>query len=168
MAILLKPLINEKSTNLMKEDFYTFEVDKKASKGQIEKVVSKKFNVDVLSVKTINTRGKKKMQRQRRLYYTQPGVKKALVQLKKGQKITLFEQVLAEQENTDEAKVTTAESEGKKPEVKEKKGLFGRTKVRVEKTEDKQEAFAVQDKEKIAKQTDPKRPTKKSQKEGKK
>lgn len=160
MTVILRPLISERSMSLTKNSFYTFEVAKWATKAIIEKAVKDKFKVDILDIKIINIPSKKKLQRGRRGYFRVPSFKKAIVKLKKDQKIPLFEQV-----SEDEAKVTTAETE---PEVKEKKSLLRGTKVRIEKKtlEDKQSFLA--DKEKQEKQTDPKRPTKRSQKEKKK
>lgn len=160
MAIILRPLINEKSTNLMKLSSYTFEVDKNTTKKQIQKLVKEKFKVDVLAVRMVNLKGKVKMQRTKRVFYTLSGTKKAIVKIKNGQKIALFEQVMAEEQSEDETKVTTAKDQSSM-EVKEKKGLFGGPKVKVERESNL-------DEEKITKQTDTKNPTKVSQKEAKK
>ena len=130
MTIILRPLVNEKSMNLTQGGLYTFEVVKSATKAEIEKIVKEKFKVDVLDVKTINQKGKKKLQRGRRGYYVTGAVKKAIVRLKSGQKIALFEQAVAEPE--EEVTVTTAEGESI-AKVKEKKSLLGRTKVKIEK-----------------------------------
>lgn len=128
-AIILRPLINEKSMNLTKIGMYTFEVDKKATKAQIEKIIKEKFKVDVLEVKTVNKKGKRRMQRSRRQSYFTDSIKKAIVKIKSGQKIALFEQVA---ESEEEVSVTTAEGEPI-TKVKEKKSLLGRTKVKIEK-----------------------------------
>ena len=52
--ILLKPLVNEKSMMLLKQNLYTFAVSKDAPKAAIKKIVEGKFNVTVLSVNTVN------------------------------------------------------------------------------------------------------------------
>ena len=39
-AVILRPLVNEKSMGLTKDGMYTFEVGKDATKQQIEKVVN--------------------------------------------------------------------------------------------------------------------------------
>lgn len=106
--------------------FYTFEVDKKATKLQIAKEIADKFNVKVLKVNTINVKGITKSQRKVRKLYKTVGFKKAIVQLSKNQKIALFETP-----KTEEVTVTTAEGEPIK--LREKKDIFGRTKVRIEK-----------------------------------
>ena len=124
MIILKKPIINEKSMGLTKLGLYTFEVNRNATKKQIEEVVKSKFSVDVVSVKTINVSGKKKMQRSRKGYYVSSDFKKAIVQLKANQKLAIFETV-----NEEQVEVKTGES----VPVKEKKSLLRGTKVRIEK-----------------------------------
>lgn len=153
-AVILKPLVNEKSMMLIKSDMYTFLVDRAATKELVARVVKEKFKVDVLSVKTINVKSKIKMQRTRKGYYLTEATKKAIVQVKKGQRIALFEEASRVEE---EVEVRTGDSE-KAPEVKEKKSLLGRTKVRIEKTDDK---------ENLENQADPRRSTKTSQNEKK-
>lgn len=133
-AILLKPLISEKSMSLIKNNLYTFAVDRNSSKEQIANLVSRKFNVDVLAVKTINIKGKVKMQRSRQGFYTTQNFKKAIVQIKKNQKIALFE-VATEEEKAKNVEIKTADT----PKVKEKKSLLGRTKVRIESGDSDQE-----------------------------
>lgn len=105
---------------------YTFEVDKNATKNMIAKAVADKFDVKVLSVKTINIKGKIKSQKRIRKLYKTASFKKAVVQTGKGQKIAIFETP------KEEAVVTTAEGEPIK--LREKKDILGRTKVKVEKS----------------------------------
>ncbi len=124
MIIVRRPIITEKSMKLAQNHFYTFEVDKNATKTQISKTVAEKFGVKVLSVKTLNVKGEVKSQRKVRKLYKSSGFKKAIVQIGKTQKIALFETP------KEEAVVTTAENE--KVMLKEKKDLLGRTKVKVE------------------------------------
>lgn len=125
MIVLKRPIITEKSMKLAEMHQYSFEVDKGAAKAVIAKAVADKFNVKVISVKTINIKGVIKSQKRMRKLYKTAGFKKAIVQLNKDQKISLFE-------TPKEATVTTAESEPIK--LKEKKDLLGRTKIRVEKS----------------------------------
>jgi large subunit ribosomal protein L23 len=141
MTIILRPLVNEKSVSLAKSKFYTFEVAKDATKLQVAKEVKLKFKVDVLSVNTINLPRKRKLQRTRKGYYSTSGTRKAIVQIGKDQKIAIFESL---SKIEDEVEVKTAESEG--PKVKEKKSLFGRTKIRVEEQQEEDTAKAVEDK----------------------
>lgn len=111
---------------LAQTGLYTFEVDKQATKPGIAKVVAEKFNVKVLGVKIINVKGRVKQQKKVRKVYKSGGIKKALVQVGKGQTIAIFEAP------KEEAIVTTAE--GEPIRIKEKKDLLGRTKVKVEKS----------------------------------
>lgn len=127
MILLKRPIITEKSMKLAQSGLYTFEVDKGVTKPQIAKVVSDKFKVSVLKVKTINVKGEVKSQRRLRKFYHTSGFKKAYVQVKKGDKIALFE-------TPKEEDVTVTTAEGEPIKVKEKKDLLGRTKVRVEKS----------------------------------
>jgi large subunit ribosomal protein L23 len=134
IIVLKKPVITEKSMALARAGLYTFLVDRKARKPQIMKSVKAMFDVDPVSVKVINSKPKSKLQRSRRGRITVSGYKKALVGLKKGQSIKLFEAPGAE---TEEATVTTAEGEPVTT-VKEKKSLLKGTKVKVERmTEEK-------------------------------
>ncbi len=126
MIILKRPIITEKSMRLAQSNFYTFEVDKNATKRQVAKNVSEKFNVKVLKVKIVNIKGENKMQRRVRKSYKTNNFKKAIVQVEKGAKIAIFETP------KEEAVVTTAE--GKPQILREKKDILGRTKVKVEKT----------------------------------
>lgn len=127
MIVLRRPIITEKSMKLAMRHLYTFEVDKNANKAAISRAVADKFNVKVVSVKTINIKGETKSQKRVRKFYQSEGFKKAVVQLPKNQKIALFETPKEE-----EVKVTTAAEEPIK--LKEKKDILGRTKVKVEKS----------------------------------
>ncbi len=119
--------------SLTKSGFFTFEVGKEASKAGIEKMVEGKFKVHVMSVKIINLKAKTKTQPSRKGYFQTSGMKKAIVQLKKGEKIALFE-VAEKDAETEDVEVRTAEGEvlGKS---KEKKSLLRGTKVKIEKNE---------------------------------
>ncbi len=125
MIIIKRPLITEKSMRLAQNNFYTFEVDKKATKIQIAKIVADKFNVKVLAVNTMNVKGETKQQKRVRKSFKSTGFKKAIVQIAKNQKIAIFE--------TPKEEVTVTTAEGEPIKLKEKKDIFGRTKVRVEK-----------------------------------
>ena len=130
MIVLKRPIITEKSMKLAQNGLYVFEVDKAANKPLIAKAVAEKFSVKVLKVKVINVKGKTKSQKRVRKTYTAGGFKKALVQVKKGDKIAIFETP------KEEALVTppAGGAEGEPIKLKEKKDILGRTKVIVEKT----------------------------------
>lgn len=88
--VLIKPLVTEKSTDLMQENKYTFKVEPKANKIEIKNAVESIFNVDVIEVRTMNVTGKFKRQG-RATGYTS-NWKKAIVTLKPGQKLPIFEE----------------------------------------------------------------------------
>lgn len=94
--ILIKPLITEKMTNISAaQGKYGFLVNVSSNKIEIAKAIEKKFNVHVTSVRTIKHPGKTKTQFRRSGRFTgkTPSYKKAIVTLKKGETIELFEQV---------------------------------------------------------------------------
>lgn len=94
--ILIRPLITEKMTNISADSGkYGFIVNPKSNKIEIARAIEKKFNVHVTSVKTINHAGKKKTQFRKSGRFTgkTPAFKKAIVTLKEGETIELFEQV---------------------------------------------------------------------------
>jgi len=88
--VLLKPIVTEKSTDLMQENKYTFKVEPKANKIEIKNAVESIFNVDVIEVRTMNMTGKLKRQG-RSTGYTSKW-KKAIVTLKPGQKLPIFDE----------------------------------------------------------------------------
>lgn len=87
--VIKRPLVTEKNSILAEQGIYVFEVDKKASKDEIKKAVEKFFRVKVTNVNTAICRGRAK---RTRVGVGQPvSWKKAMVRLKKGEKISLFE-----------------------------------------------------------------------------
>jgi large subunit ribosomal protein L23 len=88
-AVLLRPIITEKSTLLTGQDKYVFEVDIRANKNQIKEAVQVAFNVRVSNVNTMTMKGKPK--RFGRRIVNRPDWKKAVVTLVPGDKIELFE-----------------------------------------------------------------------------
>lgn len=87
--IIIKPVVTEKSMDLLADNKYTFIVDKKANKTEIKSAIEHIFKVDVEKVYTMNIKGKPK--RMGRFEGKRPDRKKAIVALKAGQKIRLFE-----------------------------------------------------------------------------
>lgn len=88
-AVLLRPIITEKTTVLTGSDKYVFEVDIRANKNQIKEAVQIAFNVRVIDVNTMVMKGKPK--RFGRKVTERPDWKKAIVTLVPGDKIELFE-----------------------------------------------------------------------------
>jgi large subunit ribosomal protein L23 len=92
--ILRRPIITEKTSfQSGKLNQYVFEVDRKATKAQIKEAVQKLFDVEVLRVNVTNAPAKKSRRRNRRLLVRRPGYKKAIVTLKPGDTIDVFEGV---------------------------------------------------------------------------
>ena len=89
--VLRRPLVTEKNTALQTQGKYTFEVAGEASKEQIKRAVEKAFNVTVtkVNVMTMPSKG----QRIRGRLVLSPSWKKAIVTLKPGDKIEIFEGV---------------------------------------------------------------------------
>lgn len=87
--ILKAPIITEETNRLMEsQNKYTFKVDKKANKVDIKKAVEAIFQVNVLSVNTINMR--RKFKRQGKYEGYRPAYKKAIVEIAEGQRIDAF------------------------------------------------------------------------------
>ncbi len=87
--VLIKPIITEKTNDLLTENKYTFKVNKDANKFQIKNAVEKMFNVEVAKVSTLNMKPKKKRVGRHQGYTS--AYKKAIVKLKEGHKIEQFE-----------------------------------------------------------------------------
>ncbi|MEW6060743.1 MAG: 50S ribosomal protein L23 [Bacteroidota bacterium] len=89
MDILIQPLLTEKMTELATRRQYAFKVKQSANKIDIARAVEKKFNVNVMSVRTANVKGKVKSQltRRGRVVGKRSDWKKAIVTLKEGQTI---------------------------------------------------------------------------------
>jgi large subunit ribosomal protein L23 len=89
--VLRRPLITEKNTSLQALGKYTFEVAGEANKNLVKQAVEKAFKVKVTTVNVITVRGKERRVGRRQVL-TQSW-KKAIVTLKPGDKIELFEGV---------------------------------------------------------------------------
>ena len=96
MAIIIKPIVTEKMTSISeKYNRFGFRVNADANKSQIKKAVEEMYNVTVVSVNTMNYKGKNKSR------YTKSGLiqgktasyKKALVTLKEGDTIDFFSNI---------------------------------------------------------------------------
>jgi large subunit ribosomal protein L23 len=90
--VLVRPVVTEKSTIGAEVGQYTFEVDMRANKMQVKDAVETAFNVTVYDVNVmvmpakVTRRGKREIMRQNKW-------KKAVVTLKPGDRIQLFEGV---------------------------------------------------------------------------
>lgn len=90
-AIIVKPIITEKSMARAGSGKFTFAVALRTNKTAIKQAVEKQFGVHVLHVATSIVKGKTQRVGQKRLEIGVPEWKKAVVTLEKGQKISLFE-----------------------------------------------------------------------------
>jgi large subunit ribosomal protein L23 len=89
--VLQRPLVTEKNSALQAQGKYAFKVAQEANKEQIKQAVEKAFKVTVTGVNVMTVAGKRRRMRGREV--TSPSWKKALVTLKPGDKIELFEGV---------------------------------------------------------------------------
>jgi large subunit ribosomal protein L23 len=91
--IVLAPHITEKSTMLSENNSVVFRVAPRATKPEIKAAVEALFNVTVLGVNTINSKGKTK--RWKGKPYQRSDVKKAIVRLAEGQSIDVTQGIPA-------------------------------------------------------------------------
>ena len=94
--ILIRPLITEKMSNLTADqNKYGFLVIPNANKIEIAKAVQDKFDVHVVDIRTVNHPGKTKTQFRKSGRFTGKTAryKKAIVTLREGETIDLFEEV---------------------------------------------------------------------------
>ena len=87
--LLIRPIITEKTSMMMQENKYTFQVPLDANKVEIRQAVEAIFGVKVLSVNTIRVLGKTK--RMGRYVGKRSDNKKAIVKLAEGNAIPLIE-----------------------------------------------------------------------------
>jgi large subunit ribosomal protein L23 len=87
--VIVRPIVSEKSYAGLDLNTYTFLVDKRANKTEIKEAIQKIWDVRVISVRTLNRKGKVKRRR-----YTKgkrPDEKRAIVTLAAGDAIEIFE-----------------------------------------------------------------------------
>lgn len=87
--IIIKPVVTEKSVDLMQENKYCFKVAKDANKIEIKNAIEEIFKVTVVNVNTVNVHGK--MKRMGRTQGKTASWKKAVVTLREGDSIEVFE-----------------------------------------------------------------------------
>ena len=91
MRILLAPIITEKALSRVSESVYVFRVDKHSNKPEIAKMIEEMYKVKVEKVNVINLKSETKLIRGR-FPGKKKAFKKAIIVLKKGQKIPGFEE----------------------------------------------------------------------------
>jgi large subunit ribosomal protein L23 len=87
--VLLRPVVSEKSYQQIAQNKYTFRVHKDAHKTQVRQAVEELFDVKVLAVNIVKVQPKPKRRGVTR--GTRSGWKKAVVRLKPGDSIEIFE-----------------------------------------------------------------------------
>jgi large subunit ribosomal protein L23 len=89
--IILAPVVSEKSYGLLEQNVYTFKVLPSATKPEIHDAIEAIFNVRVLKVNTLNRKGKRKRNRRSFTFGHRADTKRAIVTLREGDRIELFE-----------------------------------------------------------------------------
>jgi large subunit ribosomal protein L23 len=89
--ILLAPVVSEKSYELIEKSKYAFRVHQDAHKTQVRQAVEELFNVHVERVNIVQMRPKPKRRGIGGRRGRRPGWKKAIVQLRAGESIEIFE-----------------------------------------------------------------------------
>lgn len=88
--VLIRPVVSEKSYGLLDENKYTFVVQPGADKTEIKAAVEGAFGVKVVSVNTLNRKGKAK--RTKYGVGRRKDTKRAVVSLADGDRIDIFGQ----------------------------------------------------------------------------
>ena len=91
LATLKKPVVTEKSTQLQERNQYVFEIAATATKAQVREAVERAFDVKVQAVRTMWIRGRRGRFGPTRRLVKLADVKKAVVTLRPGDIIQLFE-----------------------------------------------------------------------------
>ena len=87
--VLIAPVVSEKSYSLIEANKYSFRVHPDAHRTQIRQAVEELFDVSVVRVNVLKVQPKPKRRGLTR--GTKPGWKKAIVELREGEKIEIFE-----------------------------------------------------------------------------
>nr|YP_009314977.1 Ribosomal protein L23 [Scinaia undulata]SCW23432.1 Ribosomal protein L23 [Scinaia undulata] len=86
--LINKPILTDKTTRLLEDNQYSFQVQRKAKKEEIKKAIEYLFNVRIIKINTINLPSKKRTVG--RFIGKKPSYKKAIVTLDANDKINLF------------------------------------------------------------------------------
>ncbi len=90
-TVLRRPVVSEKTYGLMNRHVYVFVVDPRATKIDVRHAVEQAFGVKVEKVNTLNRKGKATRNRRTNTVGRRPDTKRAVVTLRPGDKIDLFE-----------------------------------------------------------------------------
>jgi len=102
MSVIISPLLTEKSAAQMDTGLYVLRVMSSATKTEISSEIKRHFDLDVVSVRIVNLPSKIVTFKRRK--GVRGEVKKAYIQLKKGQKLPGFElpKQKEDQKNTEQ------------------------------------------------------------------
>jgi large subunit ribosomal protein L23 len=89
-AVILKPVVSEKSYAAFDGNLYTFVVADDANKVEIRQAIEEIFNVKVTRVNTLNRNGKRKRNRRTGNWGQRASQKRAIVSLAEGDTIEIF------------------------------------------------------------------------------
>ena len=89
--IIKKPIITEQSMQQARKGIYTFQVATEANKQQIRQGIERLYGVHVENIMTNTVHGKIRRAGKKRAAIKRPDWKKARVQLRSGEKISVFE-----------------------------------------------------------------------------
>lgn len=88
--VIISPLISEKATDLTSRGQYVFKVTNDANKVEVKKAIAKLYGVTVIGTRMVSIPRKKRRLGKSRGY--KAGYKKAIVQVKRGEKIEILSQ----------------------------------------------------------------------------
>lgn len=90
-SIIIRPIITEKSMRDAQKNVYSFVVARQATKKDIKAAVEKLFDVNVVKIATNVLKGGAVRTGMKRIEVKNQPMKKAFVEVKEGQKISVFE-----------------------------------------------------------------------------
>lgn len=90
-SVVISPIITERSMALVKKNKFSFKVAVTADKEMIKRAVKEQFNVDPISIETVIQKGKTQRVGVRRVEKKRSSYKRAVVTVKEGQKIDIFD-----------------------------------------------------------------------------
>jgi large subunit ribosomal protein L23 len=92
-SVIIRPVVSEKSYDLIEGNVYTFVVHPDANKTQIRQAIEQIFGVRVVKVNTLNRKGKRMRSRRTGTFSSRPTTKRAIVTVHGDDTIDLFEGV---------------------------------------------------------------------------
>ncbi|MDB5170891.1 MAG: rplW [Candidatus Saccharibacteria bacterium] len=126
----LKPRLNEKTYALAANRVYVFDIEKGVNKHTVARAVENQFEVKVVAVNTLNTKGKAKRiisingKRSVNAEGRRNGIRKAYVTLAEGQSLPFFN-AIEEEDQKEQAVQQKVDKAADKKAAKETKGRLG-------------------------------------------